>query len=80
MRKVSAEKLVRAGLEDLIHDPAVWIGRAIILSPWRPVIDGKFAQNPFVRDDPEAILESGDYKAVSTKFSFQKFSLQKLPY
>lgn len=64
LRKADPEKLIRAGLLDIIHDPAVWIGKAILLSPWRPVIDGKFSKTPFVRDDPEVLLESGDFKSV----------------
>ena len=61
---MSPEKIIRAGLEELIYDPAVWVGKAINLSPWRPVIDGDFAQVPFVPKDPEAVLESGEFKAV----------------
>ena len=52
------------GLENLIHEPSIWIGKAIKLSPWRPVIDGKYTAKPFVKEDPELTLESRSYRRV----------------
>ena len=64
LRKVSAPKLITAGMESLIHDPGVWIGKALSLSPWRPIVDGSFADEPFVIDDPEVTMKSEDFDKV----------------
>ena len=47
-----------------VYASMVFILKSSVCSPWRPVIDGKFSKTPFVRDDPEVLLESGDFKSV----------------
>ena len=56
LQKISAKKLVqRNGLfEEFMF--------AIV--PWKPIVDGDFASDPFIPDDPKLLLAEGNFNKV----------------
>ena len=56
LQKVPAEELVqRNGLFEEYMSALI---------PWKPIVDGNFASNPFIPDDPKILLAEGNFNKV----------------
>ena len=47
----------------MIHDPGVWIGKALTLSPWRPTLD-RHSKKPVLPESPDILLAKNDYEKL----------------